>query len=64
VKGSGRSDKDLAQLIVMFGGMRVKMQKLTEQMGGAAAEVGLTPQLSEVGAVQLLNVQLLNPADP
>jgi len=47
VKGAGRSDRDLAQLIVMFGGMRVKMQKLTEQMGGAAADVGLTPQLSE-----------------
>jgi len=46
VKGAGRSDKDLANLIVMFGGMRVKMQKLTEQMGGAAASVGLTPQLS------------------
>jgi signal recognition particle subunit SRP54 len=46
VRGAGRSDKDLANLIVMFGGMRVKMQKLTEQMGGAAADVGLTPQLS------------------
>ena len=30
-----------------FGGMRVKMQKMTEQMGGAAADVGLVPQLSE-----------------
>ena len=47
VKGAGRSDKDLADLIVLFGGMRVKMQKLTAQMGGAAADVGLTPQLSE-----------------
>jgi len=46
VKGAGRKDRDLANLIVMFGGMRVKMQKMTEQMGGAAADVGLTPQLS------------------
>ena len=46
VRGAGRQDRDLANLIVMFGGMRVKMQKMTEQMGGAAADVGLTPQLS------------------
>ena len=46
VRGAGRADRDLANLIVMFGGMRVKMQKMTEQMGGAAADVGLTPQLS------------------
>ena len=37
VRGAGRQDRDLANLIVMFGGMRVKMQKMTEQMGGAAA---------------------------
>jgi signal recognition particle subunit SRP54 len=47
-RGAGRTEKDLANLIVMFGGMRVKMQKMTEQMGGAAAaDVGLVPQLSE-----------------
>ena len=46
MRGAGRADRDLANLIVMFGGMRVKMQKMTEQMGGAAADVGLTPQLS------------------
>ena len=53
VRGAGRTDKDLANLIVMFGGMRVKMQKLTEQMGGAAADVGLTPQLSAEDMNQL-----------
>ena len=47
VKGAGRSDKDLAQLIVMFGNMRVKMQKLSAKMTGASVDVGLTPQLSE-----------------
>ena len=31
----------------MFGGMRVKMQKMSVQMGGNAAEVGLVPQLSD-----------------
>ena len=48
VEGSGRSDKDLANLIVMFGSMRVKMQSLSAQMNGTAKEVGLVPQLSEV----------------
>ena len=47
VKGAGRSDRDLAQLIVMFGNMRVKMQKLSAKMTGESLEVGLTPQLSE-----------------
>jgi hypothetical protein len=27
-------ERDLAGLIVMFGGMRVKMQKMSVQMGG------------------------------
>jgi len=48
IKGAGRSDDDLANLIVMFGSMRVKMQKMSSMMTGEeAAAVGLTPQLSE-----------------
>ena len=29
VKGAGKTDEDLAELIVMFGGMRMKMQKMS-----------------------------------
>lgn len=47
VKGSGRTEADLAQLIMMFGGMRTQMQKMSGQLGGQAGDVGLQPQLSE-----------------
>ena len=47
VKGSGRTEADLAQLIMMFGSMRAKMQQMSGQLGGQAGDVGLTPQLSE-----------------
>ena len=58
------TDKDLANLIVMFGGMRVKMQKLTEQMRGAAADVGLTPQLSAEDMNQLAMEGVLKSVSP
>ena len=45
VKGSGRTEADLAQLIMMFGSMRSKMQQMSGQLGGQAGDVGLTPQL-------------------
>lgn len=47
IKGSGRTEADLAQLIMMFGGMRSKMQQMSGALGGQAKDVGLTPQLSE-----------------
>ena len=47
IKGSGRTEADLAQLIMMFGGMRAKMQQMSGALGGQAKDVGLTPQLSE-----------------
>jgi signal recognition particle subunit SRP54 len=46
VKGAGKSEEDLAELIVMFGGMRVKMQQMSASMGSEAAKLGLQPQLS------------------
>ena len=46
VKGSGRTEADLAQLIIMFGSMRGKMQQLSGELGGEAGNVGLQPQLS------------------
>ena len=46
VKGAGKTEEDLAELIVMFGGMRVKMQQMSAAMGSEAAKLGLQPQLS------------------
>jgi signal recognition particle subunit SRP54 len=53
IKGSGRKEADLANLIIMFGGMRTKMQQMSGQLGGKAASVGLTPQLSEAELTKL-----------
>jgi len=53
IKGSGRKEADLANLIIMFGGMRAKMQQMSGQLGGKAASVGLTPQLSEAELTKL-----------
>ena len=55
VKGAGKTDEDLAELIVMFGGMRMKMQKMSEAMGGEAAKMGLQPQLSSDELTKLAN---------
>jgi len=64
VKGSGRTEADLAQLIIMFGGMRAKMQQLSGQLGGDAANVGLTPQLSEAELAKLATSKLRKTVKP
>ena len=55
VKGAGKTDEDLAELIVMFGGMRMKMQKMSAALGGEAAKMGLQPQLSSDELTKLAN---------
>jgi signal recognition particle subunit SRP54 len=64
VKGAGRSDKDLAQLIILFGSMRVKMQKMSVEISGASTDVGLTPQLSEEDMNALANEGLRKSVSP
>jgi len=64
IEGAGRSEKDLSQLIVLFGSMRVKMQKMTAEISGASAEVGLTPQLSEEDMNALANEGLRKNVSP
>lgn len=64
IEGAGRSEKDLSQLIVLFGSMRVKMQKMTAEITGASAEVGLTPQLSEEDMNTLANEGLRKNVSP